>query len=59
MLKEEISERIVREITNGEFFNKCKRCGKRLEWNHRCGMCEKCYEINKLERMRYKVDKWR
>ncbi len=59
MLKEEISERIVRELTNGEFFNKCKRCGKRLEWNHRFGMCEKCYEINKLERMRYKADKWR
>ena len=59
MLKEEISECIVRELTNGEFFNKCKRCGKRLEWNHRFGMCEKCYEINKLERMRYKADKWR
>ena len=59
MLKEEITERIVRELTNGEFFNKCKRCGKKLEWNHRFGMCEKCYEINKLERMRYKADKWR
>ena len=59
MLKEKISELIVRELTNGEFFNKCKRCGKRLEWNHRFGMCEKCYEINKLERMRYKTDKWR
>ena len=59
MLKEEISECIVRELTNGEFFNKCKRCGKKLEWNHRFGMCEKCYEINKLERMRYKADKWR
>ena len=59
ILKEKISELIVRELTNGEFFNKCKRCGKRLEWNHRFGMCEKCYEINKLERMRYKTDKWR
>ena len=59
MLKEEISECIVRELTNCEFFNKCKRCGKKLEWNHRFGMCEKCYEINKLERMRYKADKWR
>lgn len=59
ILKEKISELIVRELTNGEFFNKCKRCGKRLEWNHRFGMCEKCYEINKLERMRYKADKWR
>lgn len=31
MLKEEISERIVRELTNGEFFNKCKRCER--DWN--------------------------
>ena len=30
-----------------------------LYTSHRFGMCEKCYEINKLERMRYKADKWR
>ena len=54
MLKEDISERIVSELTNGEFFNRCKRCGKKLEWNHKFGMCEKCYEINRLERIRYR-----
>ena len=56
ILKEEISEHIVSELTNGEFFNKCKRCGKRLEWNHRLGMCENCYEIIKLEKNHYKTD---
>ncbi len=53
-LKEDVSEHIVSELTNGEFFNKCKRCGKRLEWNHRYGMCEKCYARIKLERSRLK-----
>ena len=53
-LKEDVSEHIVSELTNGEFFNKCKRCGKRLEWNHRYGMCEKCYARIKLERGRLK-----
>ena len=54
MLKEDISERIVSELTNGEFFNRCKRCGKKQEWNHKFGMCEECYEINRLERIRYR-----
>lgn len=53
-LKEDVSEHIVSELTNGEFFNKCKRCGKRLEWNHRYGMCDKCYARIKLERSRLK-----
>lgn len=53
-LKEDVSEHIVSELTNGEFFNKCKRCGKRLEWNHRYGMCENCYARIKLERSRLK-----
>ena len=53
-LKEDVSEHIVSELTNGEFFNKCKRCGKRLEWNHRYGMCDKCYDRIKLERSRLK-----
>ena len=53
-LKEDVSEHIVSELTNGEFFNKCKRCGKRLEWNRRYGMCDKCYARIKLERSRLK-----
>lgn len=49
-VKEEISARIVTELTNGEFFNRCRRCGKTLEWNHRYGVCEKCFVEIKIYR---------
>jgi len=54
-LKEEISERIVVELTNGEFFNKCKRCGKSMEWNQKYNLCENCYSETRL----YKNFGWR
>lgn len=46
-LKEDISIHIMEKLKTKEIYRTCKFCGRKMEWNAKYSICEKCYKRKK------------